>query len=148
MAYPFSMSFRLPWHSEEQYPGSVPIPPHVIKLFYSRVRRSHVGNCWPYIPRNSPLGPRKYRMMRWRVKGRVYVLPAHRLALMLRLNRPPGPKMMACHACNNAKCCNPWHVYEGTAQDNADDRKRYAATKGKVVMVRRRPAITCDPIAA
>ena len=32
--------------------------------------------------------------------------------------------MMALHHCDNPKCCNPHHLYWGTASDNMQDRAR------------------------
>jgi hypothetical protein len=52
---------------------------------------------------------------------------AHRYALELALGRPLDPGKYACHHCDNKVCCNPAHLYEGTAQDNSDD----AVTRGR-----------------
>lgn len=36
---------------------------------------------------------------------------------------PSGKKIHVCHACNNASCSNPNHLYWGTASENALDRE-------------------------
>lgn len=38
---------------------------------------------------------------------------------------PSGKKIHVCHACNNAACSNPNHLYWGTASENAIDRDTY-----------------------
>ena len=38
---------------------------------------------------------------------------------------PSGKKIHVCHACNNAACSNPNHLYWGTASENALDRDAY-----------------------
>lgn len=35
---------------------------------------------------------------------------------------PTGKKIHVCHACNNANCSNPNHLYWGTAQENRLDQ--------------------------
>ena len=40
---------------------------------------------------------------------------------------PSGRKIHLCHACNNAKCCNPNHLYWGTATENRHDSPRKSA---------------------
>ena len=51
--------------------------------------------------------------------GRKYTL-AHRASLVwLRGDIPDG--MFVCHRCDNPRCCNPAHLFVGTAQDNTDD---------------------------
>lgn len=35
---------------------------------------------------------------------------------------PSGKKIHVCHACHNAACTNPNHLYWGTASENAKDR--------------------------
>jgi len=34
---------------------------------------------------------------------------------------PSGKKIHVCHACHNAKCSNPWHLYWGTSSENRRD---------------------------
>ena len=68
-------------------------------------------NCWEYqYGRDS----RGYGYKR--VGGRS--VGVHRLALEL----AQGPShLYALHKCDNPPCCNPEHLYRGTAKDNAED---------------------------
>jgi hypothetical protein len=54
---------------------------------------------------------------------------AHRLAWEL-ANGPVPDGMMVLHRCDNRKCCNPEHLFLGTAKDNYDDM----VTKGRRVI--------------
>jgi len=54
-------------------------------------------------------------------RGRTWM--AHRLAKSIEAgNIPDG--MMVLHTCRNRNCCNPEHLYFGTAKDNAQDSIR------------------------
>lgn len=53
---------------------------------------------------------------------------AHRTSYLIHCGPLPDG-MFACHTCDNRKCCNPTHLFAGTAKDNADDRTR----KGKSI---------------
>lgn len=55
---------------------------------------------------------------------------AHRLAFRLAGNQIPDG-MMVLHKCDNPPCCNPSHLFIGTAKDNAQD----AIGKGRHVML-------------
>jgi hypothetical protein len=46
---------------------------------------------------------------------------AHRFALTLKLGRPLGDGMYACHTCDNPICCNPAHLFEGDNRANQLD---------------------------
>jgi len=48
----------------------------------------------------------------------------HRFVLEQKLRRKLGENMCACHTCNNPPCCNSEHLYEGTNQDNMNDKVR------------------------
>jgi len=43
------------------------------------------------------------------------------LAHYLMTTIPKGMKIYLCHACHNAKCSNPKHLYWGTAKENFND---------------------------
>ena len=43
------------------------------------------------------------------------------LAHILKTTIPAGHKIHVCHACHNAACSNPNHLYWGTAQENRHD---------------------------
>jgi hypothetical protein len=73
-------------------------------------RQAHLDLSAPCIERG---GPEKGGLSSY-CKG----LMAHLLDTTI----PSGHKIHVCHACNNAKCSNPAHLYWGSASENSQDR--------------------------
>jgi hypothetical protein len=60
----------------------------------------------------------------------------HRIAWELANGRQVPKGMDVCHTCDNPPCCNPAHLWIGTAKDNTRDmilkgRARYKAMPGE-----------------
>ena len=88
-----------------------------ILWIYNRTTPNETTGCWEWklsteSAPNLPYG-RCYFGKRYR--------PAHRVVWEL-ARGPIPPGMMVCHKCDNPRCCNPVHLFLGTAQDNATDR--------------------------
>ncbi len=67
------------------------------------------------------------------LKYRGKVIGAHR-ASYLAFNGHIDPELYVCHSCDNPKCVNPEHLWQGTAKDNMQDCKakgRLADQRGK-----------------
>jgi hypothetical protein len=48
-------------------------------------------------------------------------MPAYRVAFRLHYGYKPAKGRHICHRCNNKCCCNPHHLYDGTAATNHKD---------------------------
>jgi hypothetical protein len=54
---------------------------------------------------------------------------AHRVAFLLTYGDPEG--MQVCHTCDNGLCCNPKHLFLGTAVDNNRDARAKGRAKNE-----------------
>ncbi len=91
--------------------------------FWARVDSSGgPDTCWPWLgavtPQRGGYGELHYIDRQWR---------AHRLAWTLANGRPIPTGLNICHRCDNPPCCNPAHLFPGTALENAHD----AMAKGR-----------------
>lgn len=89
------------------------------KRFWSKVEIGGLDECWPWTGRKHKFG---YGAMMFRRK----IYTAHRLAYLL-VRGEFDEKLDCCHRCDNPPCCNPLHLFLGTAKDNITD----AINKGR-----------------
>lgn len=91
-----------------------------IQLFLEEVDIKSINECWEWKRGNSYGGYGRYK--------RQY---SHRIAYLFFKGEIEKGKMI-CHTCDNKLCCNPSHLYLGTAFDNAKDREqRTSSTKSR-----------------
>lgn len=77
------------------------------------------NGCWIWQLRKSRLGyGRVNAPPNDRRRGRI--MTAHRFAYEVYVG-PIPPGMFVCHSCDNPPCCNPAHLWLGTAADNTRD---------------------------
>jgi hypothetical protein len=81
--------------------------------FWAKVARSIEEQCWEWT------GGRNHRGYgNFRADGRT--VRAHRFAWE-QVNGSIPAGLMICHRCDNPSCCNPAHLFVGTAKDNVRD---------------------------
>lgn len=95
----------------------------VMNKFWERLDMSGGPDaCWPWMGKTRRRG---YGVVIFKGKA----LQTHRVALARSMEGHPD--MMACHRCDNPPCCNPSHLFWGTAKDNAEDCWAKGRYRGK-----------------
>lgn len=92
----------------------------------ARIKVDQKTGCWNWTRMKKPLG---YGVIAVRVGRRdqpQFQKMAHRVAYEL-WKGAPG-ELFVCHKCDNPPCCNPDHLFLGTAKDNFED----AVAKGRM----------------
>ena len=90
------------------------------RIFWSKVDIRNIDECWPYKEFKDKDGYGKF----WDGHTKMY---AHRYAYEIHNNCKVPNDRYILHKCDNPSCCNPYHLYCGTQQDNMNDvmfRKR------------------------
>lgn len=116
-----------------------PLTEQDIQRFWSKVDKSKgqgpSGDCWEWqaarFKNNYLSGGNGYGC--FGVNGKCYV--ASRIAYSLSTDGDLT-QYMICHICDNPPCCNPAHLFKGTAKDNSQDMIR----KGRSLTGERNPS--------
>lgn len=82
----------------------------VVARFWAKVKKTN--NCWIWTGGLNDSG-----------HGRFYIVKKYTLAHRFSWFLVHGhTKFCVLHKCNNARCVNPAHLYEGTQMDNIRDK--------------------------
>lgn len=87
-------------------------------LDWSLVNKLGPTECWEWLGGINSDGYGYYKKQR-----------VNRLILQEKIGRPL--EGFALHSCGNRSCCNPYHLKEGTHQDNMDDMSLHGTHDGK-----------------
>jgi hypothetical protein len=97
----------------------------LIKRFFDKVNKT--DGCWEWIGAKVSKG---YGCIGLTKSHKT--IKSHRLSYMIHNKKHITDNMFILHSCDNPSCVNPYHLSEGTAQDNSNDaRKRNRLTLGK-----------------
>ena len=115
------------------------IPPFSETNFWKRVDKTAGENaCWPW---TGSLNNGGYGQVN--IGGSNY--KSHRVAL--HLTEPmPSNTLYACHTCDNSRCCNPKHLYWGTAKSNIGDRDTRGRRKGPLGIAHHKAKLTPEKV--
>jgi hypothetical protein len=115
------------------------IPPFSETNFWKRVDKTAGENaCWPW---TGSLNNGGYGQVN--IGGSNY--KSHRVAL--HLTEPvPSNTLYACHTCDNSGCCNPKHLYWGTAKSNTGDRDTRGRRKGPLGIAHHKAKLTPEKV--
>lgn len=84
---------------------------------WSRVEIRDAESCWEWKRR---LGNNGYPYISLLGRG-IGPFGVHRVIFVISQQKAIRSGFQVCHKCDNRKCCNPAHYFEGTAKDNMRD---------------------------
>lgn len=93
----------------------------IAERFWEKVRKGDAGDCWEWTANRHQFG---YGMFA------VRNVPTTAMRVAWELTYGPIPSgLHVCHHCDNPPCCNPAHLFLGTAKDNLGDAARKGRTQ-------------------
>lgn len=98
------------------YANDLDITPGLVERFWSSCEPIPYAGCWIWKGSTSSDGYGQFHV------GKNKYVRAHRLAF--RIDRCHlDEELLVCHSCDTPRCVNPAHLWQGTMQDNHDDRE-------------------------
>lgn len=94
-------------------------PDSLVTRFWKYVDKRSENECWEW--KASLMVRGNYGQIRHNLK----TLKAHRVSYEINIGKIPNGKIV-CHKCGNSKCCNPLHLYAGTAKENWEDSVKHS----------------------
>lgn len=88
-----------------------------LETFFSKIKQGNENECWEW---TGAVINEKRKMFYGSAFVCGHTFRAHRLAYRL-YNGMFDESLFICHKCDNPKCCNPGHLFLGTAKDNYYD---------------------------
>lgn len=85
-----------------------------VEIFWRRASVGDAKSCWNWTGCRSPKGYGHLSFQGIKEKS-------HRLSWRLTFGEIPEG-LCVCHKCDNPSCCNPYHLFLGTVEDNNNDK--------------------------